>query len=166
MNFDAHTLHDEDSYAGHGDPNDALQAGELTLDYLERIQAESGRGGRSKNNPMQPADSGRSENNLMTGGANAVTAADLIPYWNGSDVGHLGRWLWERGGVPEGEVSPGLYADRELHVWIKEKLEAGPQGTTEQDRIRLRWVLWKLYAAYGPEEVPDWQIPIPPMRRA
>jgi len=95
-----------------------------------------------------------------------ATAADLIPYWNGSDVGHLGRWLWERGGVPEGEVSPGLYADRELHVWIKEKLEAGPQGTTEQDRIRLRWVLWKLYAAYGPEEVPDWQIPIPPMRRA
>lgn len=99
-------------------------------------------------------------------GDRQATAADLVPYWNGDDIGHLGRWLWERGGVPEGEVSPGLYADRELHVWIKEKLEAGPEATGEQDRIRLRWVLWKLYAAHGPEEVPDWQIPIPPMRRA
>jgi hypothetical protein len=99
-------------------------------------------------------------------GERAPTAADLVGYWNGDDIGHLGRWLWERSGVPEGEVSAGLYADRELHVWIKEKLEAGPEATDEQDRIRLRWVLWKLYAAHGPEDVPDWQIPIPPMRRA
>jgi len=186
--FGAYTLHDEDSYAGHGDPNDALQAGELTLDYLEGIQAESGGDGRSENNPMRSADPGRSENNPMTESANGsdpeadrsptrregstgtaegdATAADLVAHWNGTDVGHLGRWLWERGGVPEGEVGAGLYADRELHVWIKEKLEAGPQGTTEQNRTRLLWVLWKLYAAYGPEKVPDWQIPIPPMRRA
>jgi hypothetical protein len=97
-------------------------------------------------------------------GAQEHTAADLIPYWNGSDVGHLGRWLWERGGVPEGEVGAGLYADRELHVWIKEALEAGPNGMPEQTQIRLRWVLWRLYAAHGPEDVPRGQIPIPPMR--
>jgi len=68
--------------------------------------------------------------------------------------------------VPEGEVSPGLYADRELHKWIKEKLEAGPRGTSEQTQSRLRWVLWRLYAAHDPEEVPERQIAIPPMRRA
>jgi hypothetical protein len=93
------------------------------------------------------------------------TAADLVPYWNGGDIGHLGRWLWERGGVPDGDVGAGLYADRALHKWVAEKLQAGPGGTTEQDRIRLRWVLWHLYAAHGPEDVPARQIPIPPMRR-
>lgn len=208
--FDAHTLHDEAAYQGHGDPNDALQAGELTLDYLEGIQAESSGDGRSENNPCSPADrdgetpdTGRGENNLMTDAENGVTtaggdsennphapsaesretdadgsgteadrsptsregstgdgegaptAADLVPYWNGDDIGHLGRWLWERGGVPDGDVGAGLYADRELHVWIKEQLEAGPEATDEQDRIRLRWVLWRLYAAHGPEEVPE-----------
>jgi hypothetical protein len=117
------------------------------------------------------SDPGRVENNLMTDGEAGSTAADLIAYWNGADIGRLGRWLWERGGVPDGPVGPsdvgaGLYADRELHKWMKEQLEAGPGGTTEQDRIHLRWVLWGLYAAHGPEDVPDWQIPIPPMRRA
>lgn len=111
---------------------------------------------------QSPVESTESQN----GGNAGHTAADLVPYWNGTDVGHLGRWLWERGGVPEGDVGAGLYADRELHVWIKEKLEAGPQGTSEQTKIRLRWVLWRLYAAHGPEEVPARQIPIPPMRRA
>jgi hypothetical protein len=219
--FDPYTLHDEDSYAGHEDPNDALQAGELTLDYLEGIGTETGGGGRSENDPMHPADrdgdssdSGRAENNLMADAENGITgasrdsennrhdraaegavaaavgsgtgadrsptpresstgdgegqptAADLVTYWNGDDIGHLGRWLWERGGVPDGEVGAGLYADRELHKWIKEQLEAGPEATDEQDRIRLRWVLWRLYAAHGPEEVPEWQIPVPPMRRA
>ena len=212
--FDAHTLHDEDSYAGHGDPNDALQAGELTLDYLEGIGTEAGGSGRSKNKLMTDGGSGpenkshdhrpecaaatgngRSENKPHDrsaeglespadgtgpkagqspasqaaggeGGGGTCEPADLAEYWNGTDVGHLGRWLWERGGVPEGDVGAGLYADRELHVWIKEKLEAGPQGTSEQTKIRLRWVLWLLYAAHGPEEVPESQIPIPPMRRA
>ena len=187
--FDAHTLHDEDSYAGHGDPNDALQAGELTLDYLEGIGTEAvasgedpGGDGCSENNPMQPAAEGREtaangsgpatghcptpQESSTADGGGKPTAADLVPYWNGSDVGHLGRWLWERGGVPDGDVGAGLYADRELHVWIKEKLEAGPRGTSERAKIRLRWVLWRLYAAHGPEEVPEGQIPIPPMRRA
>jgi hypothetical protein len=100
------------------------------------------------------------------GGDTGHTAADLVPYWNGSDVGHLGRWLWEQGGVPDGDVGGGLYADRALHKWIAEKLQAGPAGTDEQDRIRLRWVLWRLYAAHGPEDVPERQIPIPPTRRA
>jgi len=68
--------------------------------------------------------------------------------------------------VPDGDVGAGLYADRELYKWIEEKLQAGPQGTTEQTQIRLRWVLWRLYAARGPEDVPEGQIPIPPMRRA
>lgn len=67
--------------------------------------------------------------------------------------------------MPEGDVGAGLYADRELHVWIKEKLEAGPQGMSKQTQTRFRWALWRLYAAHGPEEVPEGQIPIPPMRR-
>jgi len=99
-------------------------------------------------------------------GGEKPTAADLIPHWNGDDIGHLGRWLWERSGVPDGDVGGGLYADRELHVWIKDKLEAGPYGTTEREKTALRWVLWRLYAAHGSEEVPEGQIPIPPMRRA
>ncbi len=203
--FDAHTLHDEDAYSNHNDPNDALQAGELSLDYLEGIGTESNTDGPdpggAENDPITDEESGAApagkedENAVSAGtaesretaadrsgtdegqspttestgeedGAQEHTAADLIPYWNGSDVGHLGRWLWERGGVPEGEVGAGLYADRELHVWIEEALEAGPNGTTEQTQIRLRWVLWRLYAAHGPEDVPGGQIPIPPMRRA
>jgi hypothetical protein len=184
--YGAHTLHDEAAYRDHGDPNEALQAGELTLDYLKGVGTgpgeDPGGDGRSENNPMRspaegaevdaderstgagqsPVESTKSQN----GGNVEPTAADLVPYWNGSDVGHLGRWLWERGGVPDGDVGGGLYADRELHVWIKEKLEAGPNGTSEQTQIRLRWVLWRLYAAHGPEEVPEGQIPIPPMRRA
>ena len=189
--FEAHTLHDEDSYAGHEDPNDALQAGELTLGYLEEIGTgpgeDAGGDGCSENNPMRsPPEGVETATDGSSPGADrsptaretdreaageSPTAADLIPYWNGDNIGHLGRWLWERGGVPDGPVGPGdvgggLYADRELHVWIKEKLEAGPNGTSEQTQIRLRWVLWRLYAAHGPEEVPEGQIPIPPMRRA
>ena len=170
--FEAHTLHDEESYAGHGDPNDALQAGELTTGYLEALNgvledgtAEGAVAAADERNAgagQSPVESTESQNSGNAG----HTAADLVPYWNGTDVGHLGRWLWERGGVPEGDVGAGLYADRELHKWIKEKLEAGPQGTSEQTKIRLRWVLWRLYAAHGPEEVPESQIPVPPMRRA
>lgn len=184
--YGAHTLHDETAYRDHGDPNEALQAGELTLDYLEGIGTgpgeDPGGDGRSENNPMRspaegavaaadernagagqsPVESTKSQN----GGNAGHTAADLIPYWNEDDIGYLGRWLWERGGVPEGDVGAGLYADRELHKWIKTQLEAGPNGTSEQTQIRLRWVLWLLYAAHGPEEVPESQIPIPPMRRA
>ena len=174
--FDPHTLHDEDSYAGQGDPNDALQAGELTLGYLEGIGTEaaaSGEDGAAESREMAANGSGpeagrsptpRETDREATG--EQPTAADLVPYWNGTDVGHLGRWLWERGGVPEGDVGAGLYADRELHKWIKTQLEAGPNGTSEQTQIRLRWVLWRLYAAHGPEEMPARQIPVPPMRRA
>jgi len=137
---------------------------------------------RSKTNPMngaaggpeKPANSRDPEADQSPtpaptgedGGDTEHTAADLVPYWNDSDVGYLGRWLWERGGVPDGDVGGGLYADRALHKWVAEKLQAGPAGTDEQDRIRLRWVLWRLYAAHGPEDVAEQQIPIPPMRRA
>lgn len=200
--YEAHVLPDEEgTYGGHGDPNDALQAGELTLGYLEGIGTQSGElspcasgdgpsenklmtdgRGASENNPCSPAAEARetppdgsapkaaqSPTSRKGGGEAAEdepTAADLVPYWNGDNIGHLGRWLWERGGVPEGDVGAGLYADRELHRWIKTQLEAGPNGTSEQTQIRLRWVLWRLYAAHGPEEVPESQIPIPPMRRA
>ena len=175
--FDAHTLHDEDSYAGQGDPNDALQAGELTTGYLEALNgviedgaAEGAVAAADGNGPEAgQSPTSREMDREATGEKpqkQSATAADLIPYWNGDDIGHLGRWLWERGGVPDGDVGAGLYADRELHVWIKEKLEAGPRGTSKQTKIRLRWVLWRLYAAHGPEEVPEGQIPIPPMRRA
>jgi hypothetical protein len=124
-----------------------------------RETAADGRGSEADQSPT-PEPTGED------GAGEGHTAADLVGYWNGDNIGHLGRWLWERGGVPDGDVGAGLYADRELHVWIKEKLEAGPEATDEQDRIRLRWVLWRLYAAHGPEEVPEGQIPIPPMRRA
>lgn len=151
--YEAHVLPDgEGTYGGHSDPNEALQTGELSLDYLQEM------GGKT-------ADSGDYKNNPMKDGENAVTAADLVPYWNGADIGRLGRWLWERKGVPEGDVGAGLYADRGLHKWIAETLQAGPHGTTKQDQIRLRWVLWRLYAAHGPEDVPPRQIPVPPMQR-
>ena len=191
LNYEAHVLHDEDTYAPHDDPNEALQHGALNLSYLDDLTAETpgsenepmtdGRGSsenkphdRSAEGPERPADgsgpkAGQSPASQAAGGeggGGTCEPADLAEYWNGTDVGHLGRWLWERGGVPEGDVGAGLYADRELHVWIKEKLEAGPQGTSEQTQIRLRWVLWRLYAAHGPEEVPARQIPVPPMRRA
>jgi len=179
LNYEAHVLHDEPTYARHGDPNEALQAGELTLDYL-REEVAAGTNG-SENNPCSPAaeapekppderdpeadQSPTTEPTAEDGANEGHTAADLVPYWNGGDIGHLGRWLWERGGVPDGDVGAGLYADRALHKWVAEKLQAGPDGTSKQDRIRLRWVLWRLYAAHGPEEVPARQIPIPPMRR-
>jgi len=137
--------------------------------------------GSAENNPCSPAaegperppdrrgpEAGQFPTAQATSGDGANeghTAADLVPYWNGGDIGHLGRWLWERGGVPDGDVGAGLYADRALHKWVAEKLQAGPHGTSEQDRIRLRWVLWRLYATHGPEDVPARQIPIPPMRR-
>jgi hypothetical protein len=167
--YDAHTLHDEAAYRGHGDPNEAQQSGALSLDYLRKIgrdgaAAEDRETAADRSGPE--ADRSPTSHDATTGADEGqATAADLAGYWNGGDIGHLGRWLWERGGVPEGDVGAGLYADRELHVWIKEQLEAGPHGTTEQTQIRLRWVLWRLYAAHGPEEVPEGQIPIPPMRR-
>lgn len=202
LNYEAHVLHDEATYAGHGDPNEALQAGELSLDYL---RAEVGAGienpmasdnpmdGRNSENPDGGDPTGL-RNNLMTpppesreapanedstgaaqsptsqpaggdGGNEGHTAADLVEYWNRDDIGYLGRWIWERSPAPIGDAGVGLYADRALHKWIAEKLQAGPHGTSEQDRIRLRWVLWQLYAAFGPEDVPDRQIPIPPTRR-
>jgi hypothetical protein len=172
--FDAHTLHDEDSYAGHGDPNDALQAGELTTGYLEALNgviedgtAEGAVAAADGNGP-EAAQSPTSRKGDGGAAEDEPTAADLVPYWNGDNIGHLGRWLWERGGVPDGPVGPGdgeardraggLYADRELHEWIEETLEAGPHGTTEDERQRLRRVLWRLYAAHGPEEVPERQL--------
>ena len=233
--FDAHMLHDEPAYKGHNDPNDALQAGELSLDYLRGLKggdperenaAAGGDEATVRDNPMQGGDSGESregvaaggpekhahetggtdgsENKPMTDGKTAGTAdrenkshdrpaegretaakssdpeagrsptpqqsaegaggeghtaADLPGYWNGDNIGFLGKWLWKRGGVPEGDVGAGLYADRELHEWVKAQLEAGPHGTTEEEQERLRWVLWRLYAAHGREDVPEYQIP-------
>jgi hypothetical protein len=95
------------------------------------------------------------EPNGEDGATQGHTAADLVPYWNGIGIGHLGRWLWERGGVPDGDCGGGVYADRELHEWIEEALQAGPGGTTEEERDRLRRVLWRLYATHGPEDVPE-----------
>jgi hypothetical protein len=83
--YKAHVLPDgEGTYGGHNDPNEALQAGELTLDYLEGI------GTSSAGNPMEGGelkqphgaadgpDPGRAgsnpENNPMTDGKNAVSA--------------------------------------------------------------------------------------------
>jgi len=162
--YEAHVLPEQgQTYGGHSDPNDALQAGALSP-FVEQIKAAATDG-----NPMDGADPEEShgapgpagpENNLMTGGdaggAKEHTAADLVSYWNSSDIGVLGRWLWERGGVPEGPVGPegsGVYADRELHEWIKAALEEGPAGTTRAERKRLRRVLWQLYAEHGPEEI-------------
>lgn len=97
----------------------------------------------SENAPMQPADrseggsdSGRVENKPMTDAKNAVTCASGDSENNRHDR------------AAEGAVA------------------AVGGSDPEPDRIRLRWVLWRLYAAHGPKEVPEGQIPIPPMRRA
>ncbi|MCS3616695.1 toprim domain-containing protein [Salinibacter ruber] len=165
--YEAHILSEgEGTYDGHSDPNDALRAGDLSMEYLEEITPPPE--GQERAAEQGSAGAGQSPNTSSNPGHDPSaghTAADLIPHWNGNTIGHLGRWIWERGGVPEGEVGAGLYADRELHVWVKEQLEAGPEGTSEQDRVRLRWVLWRLYAAHGPEEVPEAVIPTPPMSR-
>jgi hypothetical protein len=84
-----------------------------------------------------------------------TTPEDLVSCWKGSDIGHLGRWLRERGGVPESDLGAGLRADRDLHRWIKTQLKAGPDGTSEKTQVYLRWVLWWLYVKHGPEDVPE-----------
>jgi hypothetical protein len=103
---------------------------------------------------------GSPENKPMTAAPKFLrgpqTAAGRRPRWT-CRSGRRGRWALR---------GSGAHADRELHVWVKEKLEAGPQGTSKRTQNRLRWVLWRLYAARGPEEVPEGQIPVPPMRRA
>jgi hypothetical protein len=167
--YRAHTLHDEPAYAGHGDPNEALQAGELGLDYLKEIEAEPEEaavpGSAVTAGDSRGLEVGQSPGSEQCGAGaegDGYEPADLMDYWHGDDIGYLGQWLWERKGVPDGDVGGGVYADRELHKWVKETLEAGPHGTTEGERKRLRWVLWRLYAARGPEEVPEVQIPDPP----
>jgi len=174
--FDAYTLHDEAAYQGHSD--NPMEGGDLKQPHGAGGSSDSGRAGSNpENNPMtggknavsagpterpeRPAngsgtDQGQPptpEPNGEEDGAQGYTAADLVGYWNGDNIGHLGRWLWERGGVPEGEVGAGLYADRELHEWIEEALQAGPGGTTDRERDRLHRVLWRLYATHGPETV-------------
>lgn len=159
--YEAHVLPDgEGTYGGYSDPNEALQHSALNLSYLSDLappteSRETAANGRDPEADQSPTPEPTGEDGTGEG----YTAADLVPYWNGDNIGHLGRWLWERGGVPDGDVGAGLYADRALHKWVAEKLQAGPGGTTEQDRIRLRWVLWRLYAEHGPEDVPDYLIP-------
>lgn len=168
--YEAHVLHDEATYEGHGDPNEALQVGELTLDYLREIGAEDGgsedretaanRRSPEVDHPAPPTESDTGEV------APAYEPDDLILYWNGDSIGVLGAWVWERSPAPMGDAGAGLYADRELHQWIAEKLQAGPEGTSRQDRVRLRWVLWRLFVAFGPEDVPEEAVPVPPKQRA
>ncbi len=57
--------------------------------------------------------------------------------------------------MPDGDCGGGVYADRALHEWIEEALQSGLSGTTEEERGRLRRVLWRLYAEHGPEDVPE-----------
>lgn len=165
--YEAHVLPDgEGTYGGHSDPNEALQHGALNLLYLSDLAAaDSGNpmADRNAEKPHDDPDSGDSGNKPMTDDENAVTTADLVPYWNGGDIGHLGRWIWERSPAPMGDAGGGLYADRALHKWIAGALQAGPHGTGEREKNRLRWVLWRLYARFGPEDVPEERIPVSPM---
>jgi hypothetical protein len=166
--YEAHILPDgEGAYGGHSDPNDALQHGALSLDYVREVGAAPAESREAPADRRDPEAGGlpTAQPNGEEGGAEEHTAADLVAYWNGSEIGHLGRWIWERERAPVGDAGAGLYADRELHRWIKEKLEAGPGGTTQRERERLRWALWRLYAAFGPEDVPAGQIPMPPPQR-
>jgi len=176
--FEAHVLPGETgAYGGEGDPNEALQAGALDLSYLA---------GLSDSGPDKTGSSGREERSSPREGAgedalegtqegsewpvierikardgnfNPASPKDLVSYWGGQDIGYLGRWVWTAE-IPVGAVEDVLYADRSLHRWIVSELEKGP-GEAE-DTERLRWVLWRLYAAYGPEKVPEWQVPDPP----
>jgi hypothetical protein len=166
--FDSvHTLHDEGTYEGHNDPNAALQDGDLSLEYLEGIAGDGAAEGAETAADGSGAEEGQSPTpttTAATGGNEEHTAADLVPYWDGDTIGHLGRWLWERGGVEEGPVARSLYADRALHQWIATALQRGPQETTARERQWLRWALWHIYSDRGPEDVPPCQIPIPPMQ--
>jgi hypothetical protein len=185
--FEAHVLPGEEAaYGGKGDPNEALQAGTLDLSPLADL-AENPPTGEDLEASDQPASAAKKDSERdgkfaeempssstdqegperpvaeriesQNGSCEPARPEDLVEYWNGEDIGYLGRWVWTAE-LPIGPVGESLYADPSLHRWIASELEKGP---SEAENIeRLRWVLWRLYAAYGPEDVPEWQIPDPP----
>jgi hypothetical protein len=170
-----HTVSGE-CYPEHGDPNDALQAGALSVEYLRQIGDGDGSAAVDGSEAVPAAkQSGREKKSSTEGGADVpaggsewpvtermdahasgherAAPADLVPYWNGSDIGHLGRWLWERDTAPIGPAGGGVHADWHLHRWIVAELERGPERAENPERLRR--VLWRLYAAFGPEDIPE-----------
>jgi len=170
--YETHTLHDEDAYSGHGDPNAALQAGALDLTYIRELVGNSENdpmrsGDDFENDPMNaPAEGPESSVDAPVGEATPTSthpesadgaargtvagegcADDLIPYWHGAAVGYLGRWIWTRPRAPIGRVDDTLHADRELHTWIAGELQRGPEAA--RNAKRLESVLWKLYVAFS-----------------
>jgi hypothetical protein len=153
-----------ESYGDANDPNEALQAGTLDVAPIREL------GGDFENNPMQQG--GNAETNPMheagggpetaaDGDASGASPDDLPAYWNGRAIGHLGRWIWTRRRVPIGRVDDTLHADRELHAWIADELQRGPEKA--RDPERLETVLWKLYVAFsehGPGAPPTAGTPV------
>lgn len=188
---EAHIL-PSSAYGGHSDPNAALQAGALDLSYLAELANAGASGAVAGETPAEGAgpegghETAADDHTGGRGGASAEsppltsratwpvserTAAydgrhtpappeDLVGYWNGDVIGHLGRWIWTRPEAPSGPAGGGVYADAELHRWIVQELDAGPSGA--ENAGRLRYVLWRLYAAFGPEDVPEALLPDPP----
>lgn len=180
---EAHVLPGEEgAYGGKEDPNEALQAGTLDLSPLVDL-AEGNLGGESRSpERFEPTDeveaggSAESGGNDLPGNPGQERTAWPVAEWIEGDcdpdslkeltlcsdeqqIGYLGRWS-STTDFPTGPIGEGLYADRSLYKWIFSELEKGPGGA--EDIERLRWVLWRLYAAYGPEDVPEWQVPTPP----
>lgn len=154
--YKADTLHDKPTYAGYEDPNEALQAGDLSLHYLRELSEET-----PAEASEQPVEGAKHEE-VLTPSSNQRGAdgpdsdyepSDLISYWNGSSIGYLGRWIWERSPAPMGEAGKGLYADQALHEWIATELQAGPKEAENPERLRR--VLWRLYATFGPEDITE-----------
>jgi len=174
--FEAHVLPGETgAYGGEEDPNEALQAGALDLSYLAGLSGSGpDKTGSSTREKPVPSEEGTPAADPTGDSAewpicerieardrdfSPASPEDLVSHWDGQDIGYLGRWVWTAE-IPVGPVEDVLYADRSLHRWIVSELEKGP-GEAE-DTERLRWVLWRLYAACGPEKVPEWQVPDPP----
>jgi hypothetical protein len=169
--YEAHILTQGEAYGEAEDPNEALQAGTLDLSYIRGLYGEdaSTKEAPTEDTPTtEPTETGaRKKSREPAGGSewsaaerqdayrrNGIDAApgepaDLIPYWNGHIIGYLGRWIWTRPEAPMGRVDDTLHADRALHKWIVRELDAGPERA--RDPERLETVLWKLYAAFGPE---------------
>jgi hypothetical protein len=170
--YEAHVLTPAEAYGDASDPNEALQAGTLDLSYLdgltatepktegkateaERPDRESAELDDRKNGPDHESGSEwpvaeRVEAHTTDTTRCVPSEPDaLIDHWNGSPIGYLGRWLWLRGEAPMGRVDDSLFADAALHRYIVAQLERGPERAQRPDR--LAGVLWRLYAAFGPE---------------
>jgi hypothetical protein len=159
--YEAHVLTPAEAYGDAGDPNEALAAGTLDLSYIRGLYGDDDPAEASPA-PEQDAPTERDTQGSEWPVAERVDAYTtdttrgvssepdaLIDHWNGNPIGYLGRWLWLRDEAPSGRVDDSLFADAALHRYIVRELERGPERAQRPER--LAGVLWRLYAAFGPE---------------